>query len=234
MKTLLLLILALFTRQPQPQVAGIDTVVPSPAYSQIGSFAYSVIKVPNVKQLTLIPNYTASDSSKNIIANNHCLAAVNGGFYGEDSRPIGLLTIGGQTLNRRKTSDLFDGFINLGDNFSISTEPLEAKTILQSGPILMQNGNIQNLAIKSDKSSRRLLAAVSSDQIYFISVFNARAEVLGPYLADLPQIVADISQKENLGIENAINLDGGRASIFYSPSLKLSESDPVGSVFCIK
>ena len=169
-----------------------------------------------------------------------CRAGVNGGFYGTDDHPLGLMTISGQEISRTKTSLLLNGFAavvceNRRCFMSISDQPTPgAKYDLQTGPLLLSEGIVKPLSLISDKPARRMVLATGETDTYLISVFNGEAETAGPNLADLPELVKQIGTINHLNLEKAINLDGGGASALHFPGADLDETKPVGSWWCVK
>ncbi len=159
----------------------------------------------------------------------NCIFGTNGGFYDKQNKPIGLVIADNQILNSGQNNRLFNGFVS---DQGISYEPpVMARWAVQTGPMLW-NDNLQiKINTTNDKSARRGVAILSTDnKLYFAIFYNALAPVLGPYLNDLPEILRSL----NISIESAINLDGGRASAFYDGKVFLEESDPVGTILCAK
>jgi uncharacterized protein YigE (DUF2233 family) len=164
-----------------------------------------------------------------------CLAGVNGGFYAENSNPLGLVSIDKVVLQSEHSNSLFNGFLSIGPTNRIANNYTnDARIILQSGPLLIKNSSPISLSIVNDKPARRTVVAKNGQTLVFLVIFNPKTEVLGPYLSELPDVVKTISDQERLDLQDALNLDGGRASTFYSQDLSLPELDPVGSVFCVK
>lgn len=227
----------------------VDIPQPTPAQS-LGSqiktidfqgqkYGYEVIKVSTPAALTLIPNFQEKLITEELIAKNTCASAVSGGFYTEDAKPLGLFILGKNTLSKVKKSTLFNGFFWMGSNNHVGIDydlPVgtDFRFALQSGPIVLYQGKPIILKLSSDKPARRILVGVDKQKtMFFIIVYNPDVTVLGPNLTDLPGIVGEISTTQDLELDSAINLDGGRASAFYTSELTLAESNPVGSLFCL-
>lgn len=203
------------------------------------NYAYILASGIDPVKLSLIPNYTEKISSAAITKVNNCSAGINGGFYGLDDKPLGLRVINEQEISRKKTSNLFNGYvvIETDGRMSISgDEPTTTpKYALQTGPLLLLNGSIQNLSMASDKNARRMVMGVDGEgKAILISVFFAVSEDSGPLLSQLGEIVKSISDKEKLGMSAAVNLDGGSASAIYTPEVSLSEYNSVGSWWCVR
>ena len=179
--------------------------------------------------INLIPNWDKPKKFKEVIDSNNCIFGTNGGFYTKQNKPIGLVIADNKTLNSGQNNRLFNGFVS---DQGISYEPpVMARWAVQTGPILWENNQPIKINTTNDKSARRGVAILSSDnKLYFVIFYNPMAEVLGPYLNDLPEILKLL----NISITSAINLDGGGASAFYDGRTFLEESDPVGTILCAK
>jgi len=80
-----------------------------------------------------------------------------------------------------------------------------------------------------------VVVAVSGENKPFFFVFYDETNFLdGPTLEELPDLINKINQDYSLGIADALNLDGGTASLFFSGRINLNEAAKVGSVFCIR
>ena len=106
---------------------------------------------------------------------------------------------------------------------------------VQTGPVVFENGAVTKLSFVRDSASRRVIAAVSGEnELIFMVFYTQDSAFSGPLLAELPEGVAKLNVEENLGIADAINLDGGSASAFAIPGFSLTEASPVGSFFCAR
>jgi len=157
--------------------------------------------------------------------------AINGGFYDTANKPLGLFRIGETVLAKQIQSNLLNGFLS-DDGITVAVPT--GRFVLQSGPLLIQRGNPLPLKIQNDEHARRMVAAKTGEGFLFLTVYKEDSVFEGPLLADLPKVIQKINTKENLGIVDAINLDGGSASAFKNAETTLSELTPVGSLFCIK
>lgn len=91
------------------------------------------------------------------------------------------------------------------------------------------------LTSPDDAHARRMIVAKTMDNAYlFLAIYSNESVFSGPTLNELPNVVATLNAKEQLGITDALNLDGGDASALYNGKTQLSELAPVGSLFCIK
>jgi len=200
-------------------------------------FAYEFFWADSGK-IHLIPNYSTHLESARVIADNKCTGAINGGFYAQDNQPLGLVLADSTEISRVRQSQLFNGFFSIdnhGQSLIAVTYPEDAKIIMQSGPTLITAGKVVDLVLNDDKLARRMVVATTNDNsVLFLTVYHPQTELAGPLLDELPSIIKSIADQENISINSALNLDGGRASSFYSNNLTLTELTPVGSLFCVK
>ncbi len=238
MKTLLLLILSWFNSTSLP--AAPQTTVPTYKIVeyQDASYGYGIFSVSENQKLKLIPNYDVQEASEKLIAENNCSLAINGGFYAQDNTPLGLVLADSTEFSKARSSDLFNGFLSVSaddHNLISDTYPGSAKIILQSGPRLIINQKIVNLNLHDDKLARRTVAATTAaGQLVFMTIFHSQTEMSGPLLENLPTLVQMVASREQLQINEAVNLDGGNASMFHSPALSLAEVNSIGSMFCVQ
>jgi hypothetical protein len=217
--------------QSSPILEKLDTITLN---SQTYYFTYTLID--DLTNLKLYPNFKDQLSSVELIEKYHCSILINGGFYSEDFKPLGWLVSNSQQLSSPIKSQLFNGYLSIKNNkTSITSNNLDAVTLgLQSGPLLIQANQSLNLNIKNDEPRRRLVSALTpSNQLLFIAIIIKDSLFFGPMLADLPGVIEAISRQLQIPITDAINLDGGSASTFYSPSVHLKEFSPIGSFFCL-
>jgi uncharacterized protein YigE (DUF2233 family) len=223
------------TPRPTPtETAGEAQVYPTVTFNN-REFAYALARASG-SRLSLIPNFPDNQSFSAIVKENGCTAAINGGFYREDRTPLGWFVVGGEEIVPPRPSALFNGYLVIDGTTRIYQEPSSQATYaLQSGPMLIWNSELLAIAIKNDELARRSVVATNSQgEVILLSVFSPDQVFEGPYLIDLPDVVALINQKEKLGIRAAMNLDGGSASAFHKEETNLGELTYVGSVVCAK
>lgn len=202
-------------------------------------YSYSKIEVNDVSKTTLFSNLDKKLTSREILKSSGCKSLVSGGFYTKDDKPIGLLISEGQTLNYAQNSSLFNSFIYItfDDKVAIASRiPYGSMRLaLQSGPLLIKDGVKQQLKLKNDEEARRVVVGTINDKtMVFLAIYKTDSLFVGPNLVDLPEITSLISEKENINLKDALNLDGGTASAFLSINKNISELASIGSYFCIK
>jgi uncharacterized protein YigE (DUF2233 family) len=202
-------------------------------------YAYDFFTVTNPATLLLIPNFSHPKDAESLISENHCTAAITGGFYDKQQKPLGYFQTGETIIGTKIDSALVNGFFwaDASGSAVISTDlpRTDFHFALQSGPVLMFDGKVLPLSINNDKPARRMAVARSiNNSLIFFTVYTEQSVFDGPLLADFPEIIGVIGRKEKMNILEAINLDGGSASAFYSADTKLPELTPVGSIFCFR
>ncbi|MGB6882170.1 MAG: phosphodiester glycosidase family protein, partial [Microgenomates group bacterium] len=203
------------------------------------NYSFVWLKVKDPKDLFLFPNFEEKLQLNEIIEKGDCRFLTSAGFYREDHSPIGLFISEEELLGKSVNNTTFNGYFTVtkGGKVDIapvySNEPLRIG--LQAGPILIKEGIVQKLKIKDDESARRVIVALTEEgEIVFVAIYEKDSVFQGPYLAALPQTISDLQSEIGVEFTDALNLDGGTASVFYADNIKLSELTPFGSYFCIK
>jgi uncharacterized protein YigE (DUF2233 family) len=141
---------------------------------------------------------------------SHAYVVVNGGFFDENHKPLGLLVSDGHEISPLRRVDQGVFLISLGKpTIQHSRDPLPSpiETALQSGPRLIVDGHVLPLKPKAD---RRTSVCLPGDGTVMVVV------VPDPILlSDLAENLARSSADGGLGCWSALNLDGG-------PSTQLS------------
>ena len=141
------------------------------------------------------------------------LAAINGGFFTPEGKPLGLLVEDGIKRGHLNHSSLGAGFfisspagsalIRRGS--SSSTDPtLHANHLLQSGPLLVEAGTVVS-GLSEDKMRRRSFLAWNGKHHWIMGHAGPTTlHALAKALLDLPI--------DDFHIDTALNLDGGTSS----------------------
>ncbi len=194
-------------------------------------------KVQNIDRLILKSNLDNKDTATTLFSANNCEFLINGGFYSPEFKHLGLLVSDGMTVSEKQNNSLLNGFISVN---SMATPKIgvladeEIRLALQTGPLLMENGQLKTLNIKNDKYARRSIAMVTgANELVFAIIYSGDARFSGPLLSETPGLIEIFSQKTTLHIADAINLDGGKASAFITSEIAVTELSPVGSLFCV-
>lgn len=177
-------------------------------------------------------------SGKELKDKYNCSYLVNGGFYDHDFKPIGFLLSEGEVLSPWQKNRLFNGVFSVNRIGTaritrvVPDDPL--RLALQSGPVVFENG--AKVYLKSSIAfERRVLVGVTGDNTPVFLVFWSEKNFFGgPALEELPYLIEKINKDFNLNIADALNLDGGTASVFYGDAINLSEASKINSFFCIR
>ncbi len=198
-----------------------------------------VIQLSPPKNVSLYSNLDTATASSLAREKHSCRSLVNAGFYTKEMTHLGRFSGTDGEYSGAIESTLLDGFLSIDSTYRARIgfdEPNAGNQIvLQSGPIIRQNGSIRPLRLIEDKFARRIIAGVTnSGELLFMALYFPDQEYSGPLLARVPSILEKIAQKERLEIIDAINLDGGSASAFIQDTVALTELNPVGGFFCIR
>ena len=191
------------------------------------------------EEVKLYSNLKEQKLSEEIKVNKSCQILVNGGFYSEENTHLGLFVSNFEVISKFSQSATRNGFlwIDSSDNVKIGADfPSTIPRLgLQSGPLLKLNREPLALAIKNDEPKRRIVAGVALDNnLIFLVFYRDSAEYEGPMLEKLPEIIDLFKKQTGIDIVDAVNLDGGSASVFVSNYDSLRELTIVGSYFCAK
>lgn len=198
----------------------------------------SWLEASDALKILLIPNFSEKKTGEEIRKEYGCKSLVSGGFYTKDNRPSGLFIHEGDILRNWQKNSLFNGVYSI-NSFDIPRitpgVPQDSLRIaLQSGPILKENASYKKLSLKNDEPAKRVVVATTgSNTSVFLVIYNPESVYLGPHLSDLPSVLASFEEKAGIELADALNLDGGTASTFYSERITLPELSTVGSFFCL-
>ena len=141
------------------------------------------------------------------------LAAVNGGYFDPDYRPIGLLIAEGAIVAPWQKARLLTAVLSAWPKkvqisrvaeFSLAQKPDAA---VESGPMIVDLGKSVR-GLEATKLARRTFAAITSGDR---AALGFASDVT---LADLSLILAT-TMPGNFKIQRALNLDGGSSSAFW-------------------
>lgn len=225
----------IFSPSPSPLPSVSPTVKPEMVEFNGLSYACAYFEVLDMSKLSLIANFSDKKTSKDNIDENTCTAAVNGGFYDTNNKPLGLFI--NQSLQTTAIqSSLLNGFLSIDSSPDIAyAEPKHVKMAIQTGPMLLLNGKKLPLIINNDEHARRVIAGITDGGfLVFLTIYTADSVSQGPLLGDIPEIVEIINTKLPHPLVSAINLDGGNASVFKNKDIYIPEVSTVGSMFCLQ
>jgi uncharacterized protein YigE (DUF2233 family) len=188
--------------------------------------------------LFLYSNTINKFTSNEAISKNECKYLINSGFIGNNNNHLGLFKNHEGVISNSENNSTLNGYFYIDDKrnaYISSVPPINPKLALQSGPILMKSNSPTNLSLKNDEHARRVIAAVNRKREAIFIVFYRKGNPFwGPMLSELPKLIEKLETNTSLNITDAINLDGGKHSVFITDQLKLSEASIIGGYFCIK
>ena len=211
--------------------------------------ASRLLEIPNARyyfdyfeadpdKLFLFGNFEKGEKAEDIKLRFNCQNLTNGGFYDDKFKPIGLFISEYEELSPWQKNQLFNGVfsINMFGTPRITRErPRDSlRLALQSGPLVFENGGKVVFKSSEDHSRRVVVAVTGENKPLFLVFYSINNFIEGPTLDELPVLIEKINADLKLGIADALNLDGGNASAFYSDNLMVSETTRVGSFFCVK
>jgi len=220
------------------------TSVPAPTIALKQSVIIDVEKIPiriswtivDPEDVELYSNLKAEQLSEQIKVDKSCQMLINGGFYSKENTHLGLFISNFETIFKSIQSATHNGFLWIdGNNVSIgsSIPDVNPRIAIQSGPLLFKDGEPLLLKINNDEPSRRIVAAkTSNNKLLFLAFYRDSAEYEGPLLKQLPEIINSFKKQTNIEITDAINLDGGKHSVFITNYVRLNELEHIGSYFC--
>lgn len=248
------LALLLTLPRPEKRVLGTEDQAQTTAKSvinrtsiEVGGKNYLVAWefVENPEKLELLSNFAQKQSAIEVFEFEQCKILTSAGFYmrnmdiTKDDKPTGLFITDGKTVRKFSQNSLTNGVLSI--NYfgipritpSLPQDPL--RIALQAGPVLIDNTEARKLTLTSDSEDRRVVAGVTGEnKLIFIVFYDPESAYLGPKLTDMPQALSKFEEKTKITLADAVNLDGGTASSFYTSGLKLSEIQNVGAFFCEK
>lgn len=162
----------------------------------------------------VVQNEEGRDSLAEAMANENCLAGVNGGYFDEKFAPIGLRITNGQMIAPLQRARLITGALvasSRGVQIVRSREFSRRAGVtaaIQCGPFLVDRSQPIG-GLNNSRPARRTFAATTKSMRALIGVCSDVS------LAELSKILATTSFVEDLRIERAINLDGGSSTGFW-------------------
>ena len=181
--------------------------------------------------LRVLQNMDGSESLADVMRDEKCVAAVNGGYFDEKFAPIGLRMANGQLIAPLQRARLITGVLVAslrGVQIVRSREFSQRRGVaaaIQCGPFLVDRGQPIG-GLNNSRLARRTFAATTTGDRALVGVCS------GVSLAELSKILATTSFAEDLRIERALNLDGGSSTGFWfarenSSAFSISEQKPV-------
>lgn len=202
---------------------------------------YEVVwyKPSSQEKISLFLNLDTKETSRDIADTGQCNFFSSAGFYSTEEKPIGLFIEEGTKISEWQKNSIINGIfsVNYMDTPRITREipKDDLRLAVQAGPLLFENAQKQNLNLASDKKARRIALIITGEnEPIFLAFYQKDSVFNGPLLSSLSSLVELFAKKHSIALADAINLDGGTASVFFSEETKLTEISPVGSFLCVK
>ncbi len=145
------------------------------------------------------------------LAESGCVAGVNGGYFQEDFRPVGLVIVDGKEIHPMENAKLLAGVVSWNGSrveivrSSKFTRSADIRQAIQCGPMLVEGGH-PTAGLNSERTARRTIVATDGHSqwalIYLTSVT----------LADAARILTTPGALGDWTPSTALNLDGGSSS----------------------
>lgn len=179
--------------------------------------------------MILINNMETKAGSWEQATNSGCKAGINAFFYDTNNRPLGWLVIAGVNQGKFYKSGLLNGVLYTANSqfFIDRSVPVQAEYGHQSGPVLIWEQKAVG-GLDTINSDRRSVAIQTTVNTPLFAYFE---EVT---LAELPNLILRMADEENFQIKNAINLDGGSSSSFWTADVQVMETFLSGGWWCVK
>jgi hypothetical protein len=154
------------------------------------------------------------ESLSAIIKREQCVAAVNGGYFDTEFKPIGLRVADGTTFSPLRRARLITGILLQSDRgidvvrvseFSRTKKIIAA---VQAGPFLVE-GNKRIRGLNDSQLARRTFAGITTNDRALLGFCSDVS------LGELANILATTAIVPDSKIRRAMNLDGGSSSAFW-------------------
>jgi exopolysaccharide biosynthesis protein len=142
------------------------------------------------------------------------VCGVNGGYFDEEFKPIGLRIVNSQMLTPLKRARLITGVL-LASPRGVQivrarefSQRQKIEAAIQCGPFLVDRSQRVG-GLNNSQHARRTFAATATNERALLGFCSEVS------LADLANILATTSVTADLKIQRALNLDGGSSSAFW-------------------
>ena len=156
----------------------------------------------------------SGDSLSKTMPGAKCVAGVNGGYFGPDFAPIGLLISDGRMIAPLQRGRLITGVLSASprgvqiQRVREFSRPEKVGAAVQSGPFLVDHYQ-RVRGLDDSAAARRTFAATAMNDRALLGVCSEIS------LAELSAILTTNRLAGDFRIERALNLDGGSSSAFW-------------------
>jgi len=218
--------------EPSP-VRGLEhryVVVEDSAAGDRASLEFAIFSTKSCRLRVIDQPSEPRQDLEEVMSRGNFLAAVNGGYFDPDYKPIGLLIVDGTIIARLQKARLLSGVlsgsakkvqISRVAEFSMAQKPDAA---VECGPMVVDLGKSVR-GLESTRTARRTFAATGAGDK---AVLGFCSDVT---LADLSSILATVLAPD-FKVQRALNLDGGSSSAFWfkranGTAFSIAEQKPV-------
>jgi len=173
------------------------------------------LAVFSTKSCTLrVIDNQAGETLSETMARAKCVAGTNGGYFGPDFAPIGLLISDGEIVARLQRARLITGVFSASPRGVLILRVREfsrhekVNAAVQCGPFLVDHYE-RVRGLDDSNSARRTFVATAANDRALVGICSEIS------LADLATILSTTSLVDRLKIQRALNLDGGSSSAFW-------------------
>ena len=164
--------------------------------------------------LRIIDNPAGEDNLAAVMRRGNCLAAVNGGYFDPESKPVGLLISDGNVVAPLRKARLLSGVMIVSNGrvqllrVAEYSSKRRATAALQCGPFLVDRGQPVPSLNDTRPARRTFIVTGGSDRAAIGFCSDVKLAQLGKILAT-PGVAPDLK------VQRALNLDGGSSSAFW-------------------
>ncbi len=203
---------------------------------------FLVRALPEKFVFQIYQNKNAEKTIQEIHKATGSVLTVNGSFFDENFRTIGLLISEGKKLHHFSKAKLLNGIFALDKNnkarlyhpaHDISEK--DFSFAIQNGPVLIdQNGNIKIGYKNNQKASRTAIGLDKNENVIIIAVkqslFNSENAVS---LSQFARLLQQAPELKTLGLHSVLNLDGGASTGIMIDNHYLPELNTVSNVITV-
>ncbi|HEX9601004.1 MAG TPA: hypothetical protein VF985_05910 [Mariniflexile sp.] len=200
----------------------------------------NIVRIEQNDNLELINNLEKKLTSSQALSQYDCNVLTSSYFYTSENVPLGLVEISSDVIQKNNdSSTLINGYfaMSAADTALILDHPGTStyKFIFQTGPLFLLNNNELTGTLESDSSKRRIVAATDGyNTLYLITLYNQDSRFHGVSLSGVLPALREIEKNIGITFSDAINLDGGTASVFFDGAVTLPELSFVGGFLCAR
>jgi uncharacterized protein YigE (DUF2233 family) len=165
--------------------------------------------------LHVVDNAAQDSDLAAAMAQHHCLAGVNGGYFDPQFAPIGLRVVDGSVTSPLIRARLLTGVLSASRDRGIELTRIgefsrnrKVDAAMECGPFLVDLA-ARVRGLDNTRSARRTFAAVARGGRAALGYCDSAT------LAELSEMLATVRLADGFAVDRAMNLDGGSSSAFW-------------------